>query len=189
MPRLPHVSLEPKLFRVPTPLPDLLFRRKYSNKPKWHHSFEVRNVENRMQVRERSRINKSRDHLSSARCFMIDAVRSDVIPIQQYECDSIFVGGKPCTTVAVAGIDGLYAFELMDLRRRPHTPCDFLVTIHSHEVHVVTSDVSQSAHKPTASGSRAHWRIRNHPPSDPAPLLNSHGANSTKAVSNHGSNF
>src|SRR6266853_2299607 len=138
------MSLEPKLFRVPTPLPDLLFRRKYSNKPKWHHSFEVRNVENRMQVRERSRINKSRDHLSSAPCFVIDAVRSGVIPIQQCECDSIFVGGKPCTTVAVAGIDRLGTFELMDLRRKPCTPRDFIVTIHGHEVHVVTSGDSQS---------------------------------------------
>src|SRR6266700_3723109 len=50
VPRLPHMNLGLKLSRVPTPLPDLLFRRKYSNKPKWHHSFEVRNVENRMQV-------------------------------------------------------------------------------------------------------------------------------------------
>src|SRR5712691_13539476 len=43
--QFPHMSLEPKLFRVPTPLPNLLFRRKYSNKPKRHHSFEVRNTE------------------------------------------------------------------------------------------------------------------------------------------------
>src|SRR5215469_236896 len=39
----PGMNLEVKARRIPTPLPNLLFRRKYSDEPKRHHFPEVRN--------------------------------------------------------------------------------------------------------------------------------------------------
>jgi len=51
------------------------------------------------------------------------------------------------------------------------------------------SNTCQRAHKLTVGQSRRLSRFRIHRPSDLALLLSSHGANSTKAVSNQGSNL
>jgi hypothetical protein len=51
------------------------------------------------------------------------------------------------------------------------------------------SNNRQRAHKLTVGQSRRLSRFRIQPPSDLAPLLSSHGSNSTKAVSNQGSNL
>ena len=52
-----------------------------------------------------------------------------------------------------------------------------------------TGNSRQRAHKLTVGQSRRLSRFRIHRPSDLALLLSSHGANSTKAVSNQGSNL
>ncbi len=51
------------------------------------------------------------------------------------------------------------------------------------------SNKGQRAHKLTVAQFRRLSRFRIQPPSDLALLLSSHGANSTKAVSNQGSNL
>lgn len=52
-----------------------------------------------------------------------------------------------------------------------------------------TRNNRQSAPKLTVGQSRRLSRFRIHPPNDLALLLSSHGANSTRAVSSHGSNL
>src|SRR5882672_7764773 len=143
-----------------------------------------------MQVRWRSRINDGRDHWPSTPSLSdSSAVRSDVIPIQERESNAIFVRSKPGTAVAVAGIDGSGATEFMDFRREPCAPRDSLVTIHRHDVRIVSDDDCHSAHRPTAALSRAASRLQTHPTSSLAVLPISHGANSSNAVSSHGSSF
>ena len=51
VPCFPGMNVEVNSCRIPTPLPNLLFRRKYSDQPKRHHSSEVRNTKHFVQVR------------------------------------------------------------------------------------------------------------------------------------------
>ena len=112
-----------------------------SNQSKGHHPSKVRNTEQTMQVRQRARMNESRDRLTAAPSLDHgNAVRCDAIPIQQRKRDPEFVRAKPRTAVAVTGIKGLYAAGFVDLWRKPCAARNFFIAIHRHSVRVVPRD-------------------------------------------------